>query len=118
MVEAFITKGMWVAACCRDGCANAEVIPMPDENFEAFRLKWPLNQCTPECFVCTNCGMQAPIVWPPNFRELMDPLALRPVPQTRNWLPANHPLAVRSGIPHGQSVTDLWLENADHGIGA
>jgi hypothetical protein len=105
MVVARVYQGMWIADCVRDACANAEVLPMPDENYEAFRLRWPANRCIPECFVCTNCGLQSPILWPENHRELMDPLALRPVPQTRNWLP-------------GETVTDLWLENADHGIGA
>jgi hypothetical protein len=56
------------------------------------------------------------IVWPHEEENIMTTLNLRPIPHTRNWYPDNHPVALRAGIPHGQSVLDLIQENSDHGV--
>jgi hypothetical protein len=48
--------------------------------------------------------------------EITAVLALRPIPQTRNWYPRDHDIALRFRIPHGQSVDDLREENAEHGV--
>lgn len=103
----YILRGSWVAACPREDCANVEFAD-PRQN--------PKTKCTLEMFYCTYCKMVAPMLWPSNASELMEPLERRPVPRTRNWYPENHPDALRFNIEHGQSVADLWQENKDHGV--
>ncbi|GII42262.1 hypothetical protein [Planotetraspora phitsanulokensis] len=56
------------------------------------------------------------IEWPADGPELMEVLARRPIPGSRNWYLQDHSVAVRAGIPHGQTPADLWDENAEHGV--
>ena len=94
-----IYAGMWIADCTRPDCANAE--------------KLTLRQ---SIFYCSNCRQIAEMDWPDDADDLWAVLAVRPVPQTRNWFPEGHDLAVRSGTPHGQTVADLEAENREHGV--
>ncbi|MFJ1539279.1 hypothetical protein ACIODS_12120 [Micromonospora chalcea] len=64
--------------------------------------------------VCDNCGRPADLVWPAGLPEILAALERRPVPATRNWFPADHPLAVAGGLPHGQTVADLDAETEAH----
>jgi hypothetical protein len=97
--RAYVNHGRWIADCTRPHCANAEKL-----------APW---QAT---FHCSNCRQVAEVEWPGNADELWAVLELRPVPQTRNWFPTGHELALRSGIPHGQSVADLEDENREYGV--
>lgn len=97
---AHVNAGRWIALCPREYCGNAE------------RLK--PGQTT---FHCSNCHLIAPVDWPADAEDIEDALSVRPVPQTRNWYPRGHPLAVRSNTPHGESVADLLAENEAHGLG-
>lgn len=98
-VLAYVNHGRWVADCSREHCANAmELAP---------------GQLA---FACSNCQWVVDIVWPDDADEIWQVLQRRPVPQTRNWFPRDHPLALAARCPHGQSVRDLVDENAEHGI--
>lgn len=98
-VRAYVNHGRWVADCSREFCNNAMQLTAGQG---AFR--------------CSNCGLDAAVVWPPDADEIWRVLERRPVPQTRNWFPLDHDLAVRAGIEHGQSVADLLAENEWHGV--
>lgn len=111
--RAYVYSGDWVADCPRDACGSVEHLydkasPHPSS---------PRVVQKPE-FRCSNCRLTAPISWPPDLAEITAVLALRPVPQTRNWYPADHDTAVRFRVPHGQSVEQLRAENVEHGVPA
>jgi hypothetical protein len=114
--RAWVYAGEWVADCPRPpdpitkkGCGGVEFLYQPQRPNGPRTLRKPI-------FMCSNCGWQAVIDWPANEHAIMQVLARRPLPQSRNWFPADHPLAVNSRIPHGQSVQDLEDENESHGV--
>lgn len=98
-VEAYVNHGRWVADCNRPYCNNAMALDPHQIGFG-----------------CANCGMLADIVWPDNADDIWEALALRPVPQTRNWFPKDHRLAIIAGCPHGQTVKELLAEGRAHGV--
>jgi hypothetical protein len=95
--RAYVNHGRWIADCPRPYCGNAEALQPGAE----------------QAFVCTNCHLLARIEWPPDAEAIWAALEVRPVPQTRNWFPADHELAVRAGCPHGQTVADLEAETRE-----
>lgn len=97
--RAYVNHGRWVAGCPRKDCSNARELKAREGTFH-----------------CNNCQMIAPISWPTEADAIFKVLAKRPVPQTRNWFPDGHELAVRANVPHGQSVKDLHDENREHGV--
>lgn len=114
--RAYVYCGEWVADCPRPGeetgragCANVEYL------YQASRMNGPRDTERP-FFHCSHCGYQAEVVWPRRRMEILMALSPRPVPQNRNWYPADHPVAVKFRIPHGQSVADLLEENEAHGV--
>lgn len=109
VARAYVYAGEWVADCPRAGCANVEFLYRPS------RRGGPRDQVQP-FYHCSYCGVQAEITWPDDRLGLLAVLARRPVPGTRNWYPSDHPVAVRFGLPHGQSVRDLEAENEEHGV--
>jgi hypothetical protein len=94
---AYVNHGRWVAGCGRRDCAGAERLEPRQPRFH-----------------CANCHWEAPVQWPPDADGIWAALAARPVPQTRNWFPAGHELALRSGCPHGQTVAGLIAETYEH----
>ena len=56
-------------------------------------------------FRCWECGLEAAVVWPDveMQRGVERLLSMRPDPATRNWWP-------------GETLVDLMVENAEHGI--
>jgi hypothetical protein len=98
-VRAYLNHGRWIAGCGRQYCANAERL----EPRQAL-------------FHCSSCRWEALVEWPPDVDEIQAVLEMRPVPETRNWFPAGHELALRSGCPHGQTAVDLLAENYEYGI--
>jgi hypothetical protein len=110
VARAYVYSGEWVADCPRDGCANAEFL------HRASRRGGP-RDVVQGFFRCSFCGTQASISWPGNQHAILAVLGRRPIPSTRNWYPSDHPVAVRFGLPHGQSVRDLEDENEEHGVG-
>lgn len=112
---AFVYCGDWVAECPMPSCGNVEHL------FDRVNPRVPTSpRLVPRPrFACSYCGLQVDICWPdPDMVQgIMEQLNKRPVPHTRNWFPADHPLAIRMGVrEHGQSVDDLRAENAEHGV--
>lgn len=114
--RAFVYSGQWVASCPRPadpvtnkGCGGVEHL------YEPAVPNGP-RVIEKRFFTCTNCGYQAEISWPRRREEIMLALSVRPVPGNRNWYPTDHPDAVNWGLPHGQSVADLLVENEEHGV--
>jgi len=109
--RAYIYNGEWVADCPRKGCGNVEFL------WTAVVPNGP--RCQPKPFyACSYCGYQGGIDWPDTgfMVRAMDILMKRPVPNTRNWYPQDHPVAVNFRIPHGQTIGDLMAENEEHGV--
>lgn len=102
---AFVNWGRWVAECPR-GCGNAlELVPGQISAICASRTG---------LIIAGTCGYIGPVQWPGNASELTATLAKRPMDRHRNWFPADHPLAVRGNMPHGQSVSELDMETEEH----
>ena len=95
--RAYHNHGRWIADCPRRYCGNAEALTSGQGGFH-----------------CSNCQQVATVEWPDNVAEITAALELRPVPNTRNWFPAGHELALRSGCLHGQTVADLEAETREH----
>lgn len=116
VARAYVYHGEWVADCPRppgsDGrpvCGGVEFLFTPS------RMNGPRDRRR-DFYLCSNCGMQSGIDWPGNELPIMVVLMLRPVPDTRNWYPRDHPVAVNFGLEHGQTVVDLMEENELHGV--
>lgn len=97
--RAYFNHGRWVAGCPRQDCNHAVDLAPQQSGFE-----------------CANCRAVAPVEWPSDADLITEVLNLRPVPQTRNWFPAGHELAIAFRVSDGQTVQDLIDENAEHGI--
>lgn len=95
--RAYVNHGRWISDCTRRHCGNAEALT-PGQG----------------AFHCSNCQQVAAVEWPADAAEIWGALSVRPVPQTRNWFPSGHELALRSGCPHGQTVADLEAETREH----
>jgi hypothetical protein len=107
--RAYVYAGNWVADCPRK-CGNVEML------YEKLRPRGPMVRKKTE-YRCSYCQyVTGSIDWPPDEQALMEVLIRRPVPHTRNWYPQDHTVAVKSRIPHGQSVRDLLDENHEHGV--
>lgn len=96
MARAYVNFGRWVADCPQDcGCALALQPGML-------------------LFSCPECHHMCEVEWPADPDGIWEALSERPAPRNRNWFPAGHGLAVRSGSPHGQSVKELRDETAEN----
>lgn len=107
--RAWVYAGNWVADCPR-ACGNVELL------YEPVRKGGPLAR-KKTMFRCSYCGMEThAIEWPQDENGIMEVLGRRPIPHNRNWFPKDHPLALKSRCPHGQSVQDLIEENHENGV--
>lgn len=97
---AYINWGNWVADCSR-GCGFAVSLE-PHQTSFACELK------------LGGCGHINTVLWPENASELFKVLEDRSMPKTRNWFPRNHPLAIKAGCPHGQTVQELRTETEEN----
>jgi hypothetical protein len=90
VAHAEVNHGRWTVRCpwC-SGCQNAS-----EEDHRFF--------CT-ECSNGAAGGKWIAVVWPADREEIELALGQRPHPDNRNWLP-------------GETIADLWLENAAHGV--
>lgn len=115
----FIYAGEFVAECPRRGCGNVEYVTekRPEDRAGSptlLVLTWGERKTT---FYCSYCRLVTDeIRWPDDADELMKVLNRRPIPHNRNWFPAGHLIAVKSGTPHGQTLADLIDENHEHGV--
>jgi hypothetical protein len=97
MARAYANQGRWVADCPRPYCGSAVLL-----------VPWqPLVHC-PECHA------EAPCEWPRDAEGITTVLAARGNPYWMNWFPLDHPLAIKHGCEHGQSVADLLAEDDEH----
>lgn len=85
VVSAEANWGRWIVRCliCADALKLAPRTPL---------------------FQCWTCGLEAEVLWPVNTAAIERLLMMRPLEQTRNWLP-------------GETLTDLLEENVLHGVG-
>jgi len=109
--RAYVYHSEWVADCPRE-CGNVEFL---------FDRQNPRNKKSPRTirktvFKCSYCSLVAPIEWSTNEAAIMMTLMVRPVPHTRNWYPVNHPVAIKYGVAHGQTIHELVQEARDHGV--
>lgn len=111
VARAYVYAGEWVADCPRPGgvCGNVEFLHRP-------RRPGGPREVPTGFYLCSHCGMQAEITWPDEPEVILAVLSRRPVPGTRNWYPTDHPVALRFGLPHGQTVNDLQVEGEAHGV--
>lgn len=107
--RAYVYAGDWVADCTQDACGNVEFL------HRRSRMNGP-RDVPLDFFSCSHCGTRAPITWPDDPHALLAELSRRPVPSTRNWYPLDHPVAIKFGLPHGQSVRGLAEEAEEHGV--
>ena len=87
-VSAEIVRSSWRVSC--PFCASATVAE-PGEPFFC-----------PDCMMAGNNGLAMLVIMPEEREQIERILNMRPVPETRNWL------------PH-ESVDDLIVENIEHG---
>ncbi len=80
---AYLNHGRWVVDCPDRDCAGAELAS--------------------NLFVCENCKRVGPVEWPEHKTLIDEITSLRPVPETRNWIP-------------GETVNNLRKENMSHGL--
>lgn len=85
-----------VVADCPYGCGTAYRI---EYGTEAMR-----------CDGDGGCGQSFSLIIPDNLEAIMRELVKRPLPNTRNWFPDGHKMALENHLPHGQSVADLAAE--------
>lgn len=76
----------WISRCSGPGCRNA----------------WQV-EITAVLWMCHDCWTVNRPAWPADLGAIAYVLAQRPDPFTRNWEP-------------GETITDLLMENAQHGI--
>lgn len=109
--RAYVYHGDWVADCPR-GCGNVEHLFDPADKRDP---KSPRTAAR-GAYQCSYCRQISSVDWPAFQDEIMAVLVRRPFPYNRNWYPSGHDVALRFGLPHGQSVADLIEENAEHGV--
>jgi hypothetical protein len=98
----YVSTGWWVARCCRPSCDHAEYFGIaPPDSVTPGRP----GGLTPTHMMCPACGSAWPARWPADTvrRGVEQILGDRPDPAKRNWFP-------------GETLADLVLENAIHGI--
>lgn len=99
--RAYVNFSRWIADCPLD-CGNAVALQPNQTSF----------YCTPP----GGCGHISSVEWPSNADEIWQALMKRPMPKTRNWFPEGHNLALRSGCPHGQTISELNEETKENGV--
>ncbi len=112
MTLAYVNHGRWVAECATPGCPGAE------RKWPGFAVKETtvVDPLTGNRFTrlfgisadgwlhCANCGQLSRVQFPSEADQIEEVLSMRPVPETRNWMP-------------GETLADLTAENEAHGVG-
>lgn len=92
----YVEWGRWVAACPQRWCNGGDYYG-PGETTGR------IGGLGDTRFRCPRCTTEREVVWPANADDILAVLRLRPMPENRNW-------------NLGESIEDLLLENAVHGI--
>lgn len=85
----YINWGRFVCECI---CGDARVVEIGQKTM-----------------TCVN-GHTSDLVWPDGIAQILAALGERTSEKRRNWFPKDHPVAVATGQPHGQSVRELKAE--------
>ena len=96
VAEVFVSWGMWVAECPRDGCLGSEHLGHAP-------VTGHVGGLTAVGFKCGRCGLVCRSSWPDNAEDIWYLLSQRPAVETRSWRPP-------------ETLADLLVENALHGI--
>lgn len=97
VARAYVSAGVWVADCPQLWCVHADHYgPGPQTG--------RIGGLTRTAFSCLYCGLRCRAEWPANAEDIWAVLAWRPMPETRSWMP-------------GETLEDLVIENAAHGLG-
>lgn len=94
--RAYCNWGRWIADCPAD-CGGALALEPGQAVFH-----------------CPECHQLSETEWPKDPDGIWEALSERPVPNTRNWFPEGHTLALRAGCPHGQTVAQLNDETEEN----
>jgi len=84
------------------------IVDCPAECGSAYKIV--PGQTQQLCNAAGGCTALFSLVIPVNLADLVTELDKRPKPQTRNWFPEGHSLALRANLPQGQTVEDLRAE--------
>lgn len=116
MARAHVNWGRWIASCPNVNCNSAEEIH-PWTGYEcghrACRENGFARTGPDTMFCCSECRTLATVEWPRNAEAIWDALNSRPNKEKRNWYPQDHELALRFGLPHGQTIVELAEEFGD-----
>lgn len=96
VAKVFVSWGLWVADCPRDGCRGSE-------HFGHAPITGHVGGLTQVGFRCARCGLVCPSQWPPNAADIWRILAQRPLDETRSWA-------------LGEPLDHLIAENVAHGL--
>lgn len=105
--RARVSRGGWLADCPA-GC-NSAMLLQPKQSTFLCGMYDPSSGR-----IVGGCGATAEVEWPADAVWIWDALLERPNPENRNWFPSGHELAIRSGLPHGQTPAQLRAETAEH----
>lgn len=93
----YVERGLWAAACPQQWCIGVDWYG-PGE------FTGRIGGLGDTHFRCPQCGQVAEVAWPALADDIWHVLAQRPFKATRNWSP-------------GETLEDLVVENALHGVG-
>lgn len=93
---AYFNWGRWVVDCPANDCGSAALLEKGQGIFH-----------------CPECKYVSKVMWPYNVDEITEVLEIRDK-RHRNWFPANHDLALRFNLPHGQTIEELREETEVH----
>lgn len=93
---AYVNHGRWIVECPWE-CGSAKQLQPHDM-----------------LFACSECHQITPVAWPSDPDGIWEALLERPVPRTRNWFPAGHPVAERIGAPVDQTPDELRKEQREY----
>lgn len=85
----YVNHGRLVAEC---RCGDARMVEIGDRDM-----------------TCV-AGHPAELEWPDGIAQILAALDERTSDTRKNWWPRNHPVALATGQPHGQSVRELRKE--------
>lgn len=93
---AYVNHGRWIADCPAE-CGNA--------------MRLDPRQGV---FACQECYTMSEVEWPEDAERIWEALLGRRLARNRNWFPVGHPLALRCGLPQGQSAKQLLDEQREN----
>ncbi len=106
---AYYNHSRWVADCPDPTCSDARLVYEVNPHTGV-----PTGRRLTEDVCAAGHAFQIDMPPPDLEAQIVAALQRRPLPATHNWFPADHPIAVARGLPHGQSIADLEAETDAH----